>query len=297
MRLKTIAQKLGQAEEERVVVGGGSNPEVETVKQGYEAIIDELSSILEQPQIKTEEEKLAIGQTIFTIATIYTSLAHHGTNKDQEKTDYLKQARELMDGELMKTCQPAMERTNHSVHNTPLIWSAEINRVKARIEERKPNATRQDLDRAVELYEAAVKEANQVFYESVTSQTNLWTGALSAWSTALGEKARLLPIEKQNEALTDMANIIGVTYSLYANGSHKDLDRTSAVIGRTIQYCAENKIPENNPTYQQSLMLFLLVAPDMDKKTLSNMLEKAQKDNLTLPTNFISALQAIIDKN
>ncbi len=292
----TIAQELTQAEQKRIAVAGSVNSDTNQVRLGYQEIIKQLQPILGNADPQTDQEKLAIGQTIFTIATIYTSLAYHDTDQNKQKQEYLQKAKQLMEGKLMQICQPAMEKLNHSVHNTPLIWQAEINRVKARIEEKKPYATEDDLKKARNYYAQAVNSANQAFFDSIIRNNDLWSGALSVWSTALGEKSLTYSKQEQDQALIEMSNVVGTTYSLYTSGGHKDLDRTSTVLGRVINYCASNQIDEGHPTYQQTTMLFVLIARDMPKDILQKMLSKAEKENLKLPANLTRTLQTIIDR-
>jgi hypothetical protein len=185
-----------------------------------------------------------------------------------------------------------MRKQNVTVTNDPILWDAEIARIKARILERQPHPTQENINQAITFYTEAV-DSGFTTYLSAISQNNhpLQLGALSAYATALGERARLRPPENKDLALLEMSTASGLIWTIYPEV--KNFDRTETVLGRVLTYCWENQIPENHPTLRQALFLYLKLARETEDKTrFKARLEQVEKMKFPPSLKILEALRS-----
>lgn len=294
-----IIKTLQEAETMRAQAAGEVTQDIEKTQACYLQAIEMVKritadSIPESLAITDPQTKIGVGQAEWTIATIYTSLAKHGARNDDETREFLRLAAEHLNSPLLQIALPEMEKTNKSATGDPLLWRAEIARIWARIQERQPNATPENIAQAIKHYSKAVDYSYNTYLEAAkTSDRSLQLAALSAYTTALGERAKIRPIENKEIALSEMSTVAGILYSIYQE--YTNFDRLETVLGRIIDYCLENNVSEDHPAFRQSVMLYLELAriskDEASQTRFKLRLEVLQKKNLPVAQSLIEALK------
>jgi hypothetical protein len=294
-----IVKTLQEAEEIRVRAAGDVSGNLEQTRTLYLKAIDKIKRITSQftPESVVsadQQTKIGVGQAEWSIATIYTSLAKHGAQNDQEISQYLKLAQEQLDSPLLEAVLPTIEKINLSATNDPLLWGAEIARIKARIEERQPNASPENLAKAIEHYSTAVDYSYDVYFSAVSQENrSLQLAALSSYATALGERARIRSKAESAMALQEMSVAASIIEHIYTE--LPNFDRYETVLGRIIDYCVENQISENHPTFQQAIVLYIELSKITEsKERFLQRLEKIKKNgSFVISPKLESAFEAI----
>lgn len=251
MVTERIRAHLEKAEGMRVAIAGDIGLDGSHKKNGYSAVIQVLEqsvSGFDEKNILGEDDrvKIAVGQALYSIADSCCSMAKHGALDNDEKEAILQRASDIVDGPLFQACLSAMLDRNTSATDEVIIWGAETQRLRARIEERRPTP---DLEAARRYYSDADRMASRVFSSSIGDDPELEKNRLAACYVALtarAEYAGILPSDQRGRAKEIFKFVSRAIFDLYAvHGG--DFDRVETTIGRALAFCHRNGISLLDP--------------------------------------------------
>ena len=286
----TLARIVTEAEETRVLATPQFAVAPNEAVSLYRKTIALLQPIIDFAHTNSTKNNqtlvLGVGQAFLGTVSTYTSLANRP--EDKSKVPYYIQMAEatLADPSLTK-CLPTLFSLNISIHGNPLLWEAEFERLKARIEERRlppnPTAAITHYDKSLNVclihYQKAMKMHNRPL-----SQTSMLL-----YGTFFLERARHFP----QTALNDMAVAMGIVMAIYSE--LQDLEKVEATIGRVLEWCIINNVAADHPTYKMAQILYLELAQKTSKKDLFiARLQQARAAKMALPNDFLDTLEQIV---
>lgn len=310
MEIEEAKKLIFEAETLRASAGGEASSDPKAVKQIYEqsaakfqSVVDAYPRTPEELRALDPETQTVVGQSIWSVATVYTSLAKHASDEEQEIRRYLTLAQQAIDDARLQVVYEAMNARNLGIDSNPIVWGAEIYRIRARIQERQPNATSENFQKAREYYTQAMEIAWSIYLSAVKQRNRkLQLGALSAYTTPLIERAKIRPPEEIQITLSEMAAGNGLLAHLYQE--LPNFDRTETVLARTIDFCLQHEIPENHPVFAMTVALFLdLVSKgiathgDEAKNRFAARLQMLKEKYADKASQLISSLESTLEVN